>query len=226
MRHRRRIRRAKVASIVLLALVLAGVVAFGVDRGIAFGRRLWAEHHRPAPPPPITTTVVSPSTTTIPGSLCTNVQVNTYLYNWRISSGTLYEVVAVTNPSPSQCTLAGYPTVIATSQDGGTLPSSNRLVASLGVSTETAPAPVIVSASGGSWFEFSYSVACTTVLASGSQTSVVPGDCFGGATLGIVITQGAAALQVNQPVRFDYGVAGFSVGPFQAGSPPNSPPVG
>jgi uncharacterized protein DUF4232 len=225
-RHRRMVRRMKITSVVLLALVVGAAVAFGIDKGISFGRHLWAEHHRPAPPPASTTTVFAPSTTTIPGTPCSSAQLNAYLYNWRITSGTLYEVVAVTSRSSTPCTLAGYPMVVATGQDGGALPSSNRPVVSLGVPTATSPAPVTVSAGQGSWFEFSYPVNCTTILAPGSQTSVVPGDCFQGTTLGVFVSQGATALAVNQPLQFTYGVAGFSVGPFQQGIPPSSPPVG
>ena len=225
-RHRRRVRRAKIASVVLIALVVAGAAALGVDKGIAFGRRLWAEHHRPAPPSPTTTTVFSPSTTTIPGTLCTSTQLNAYLYNWRIASGTLYEVVAVTGRSSAPCTLTGYPKVIASGSDGQDLLSPNSPVVSLGVTAgAAAPAPVEVTPGQGAWFEFTYPVACTTVLGPGPQASVAPGDCFEGATLGVVVAPGAAALHVNQPVRFDYGVAGFSVGPFRAGNPPSSPPV-
>jgi hypothetical protein len=35
-----------------------------------------------------------------------------------------------------------------------------------------------------------------------------------------------SSLLVTEPLRFDYGIDGFEVGPFQPGSPPSSPPVG
>jgi hypothetical protein len=225
-RHRRWARRTKIASLVVLVVAVGSAVAFGIDKGITFGRHLWAEHHRPPPPPASTTTVFTPSTTTLPGTPCSSDQLDAYLYAWRITSGTLYEVVAVTSRSSTPCTLAGYPMVVATGQDGGTLPSANRPVVGLGVSTETSPVPVTLAAGQTSWFELSYPVTCTTILGPGSQTSVAPGDCFQGTTLRVAVSQGATPLAVNQPLQFTYGVAGFSVGPFQTGIPPRSPPVG
>ena len=224
-RHRRRVRRAKVASVTILVLLLGGGVAFGIDKGVAFGRRLWAEHHRPAPPTSTTTTLFTPSTTTVTGTLCTGAQVNAYLYNWRITSGTLYEVVALGNRSSTPCTLAGYPTLTALGTDSQALPSPNRSDASLGVAPGAPTAPVALASGQAGWFEFTYPVICSTVLAPGPQSSVVPGDCFEGVTLGVSVAQGSTTLLVNQPLRFDYGAAGFTVGPFQPGTPPSSPPV-
>jgi len=241
-RRRRRARLAKIASLVLLALVLAGTAAFGVDRGIVFGRHLWARLHRPSPPTSTTTTLYSAPPTTLPAPQCDDRQTNAYLYDWEITSGTLYEVVALTNTSSSPCSLAGYATLVATDQNGAALPSPNHAQASLGAGAGASPTPVLLTPDGQAWFEFSYPVTCSQVLVPGPTEAVVPGDCFEGATLAVSVsgggtttagttagtTTGGAAtttLDVRQPVRFTYGVEGFAVGPFASGTPPASPPV-
>jgi len=224
-RRRRWARAARVTSIVLLVLVLGGAAAFGIDRGIVYGRHLWARLHRPSPPAPTTTTLYSAPTTTLPAAACTDAGLDAYLYNWRITSGTLYEVVAVTNTSATPCALAGYPTLVALGQTGADLPSPNHQQASLGGGAGATAAPVLVGPRQLAWFEFSYPVACSTVLVPSASEAVVPGDCFEGATLGISVSTGAGALEVDQPVRFTYGIQGFAVGPFGAGNPPASPPV-
>jgi hypothetical protein len=76
------------------------------------------------------------------------------------------------------------------------------------------------------WFELTYPVACATVLADGQPASGATGECYRGASLGVVVPRATAAVEVAQPLGFTYGVAGFAAGPFGLGTPPSSPPVG
>jgi Domain of unknown function (DUF4232) len=226
-RRRRRARVAKVLGIVLAVVVLGGLAAFGIDRGVVYGRRLWAEHHRPAPPSVTTTTTFAIPATTITGPpLCLDSQVRGYLYNWRITSGTLYETVALEAASPTPCTLYGYAALTASADGGVTLPSPNSHVASLGATGAAQPSQVTIATGQAAWFELTYPVTCTTVLAPGPAASVSPGDCFRGSSLGVLVPGGTTPIAVTQPLRFNYGVAGFRVGPFWPGTPPGSPPVG
>jgi Protein of unknown function (DUF4232) len=225
-RRRRRVRVAKVIAAVLAVVVLGGLAAFGVDRAVVYGRRLWVEHHRSAPQPVTTTTFAIPSTTIAGPPLCLDSEVRGYLYNWRITSGTLYETVALDATSPTPCTLQGYAALTATGEGGATLPSPNADVASLGTAGATQPSPVTLAAGQGAWFELTYPVTCTTVLAPAPAPSVSPGDCFQGSSLGVLVPGGTTPIAVTQPLRFTYGVAGFRVGPFWPGSPPGSPPAG
>jgi hypothetical protein len=223
-RHRRRVRRAKVASLAVLTVVLVGAAAFGIDRGVVFAHHLWAEHHRPVTAPSASTTT---TTTTVPGPpRCAPTQLNAYLYDWRITAGTLFEVVALANTSASPCTLAGYVGLSVTAPGGATLPGPVHDDPALGGAAGTSTVPVPVMSGQRAWFELTYPVACASVLAQGQQPSGAPGQCYEGGSLGVLVPQATAALEVTQPLRFTYGTAGFAVGPFGSGTPPSSPPVG
>jgi len=224
-RHRRRIRRAKVTTLTVLIVVALGAAAFGIDRGVVFAHHLWAEHHRPVAQPVATTT--APTTTTIPGPpRCTTAQLNAYLYNWRITAGTLYEVVAMTDTSAAPCTLAGYVGLSVTAPGGGTLAAPVHDDPTVGSAAGAATAPVPMTSGQRAWFEFTYPVTCTSVLPAGQQSSGTPGECYQGLSLGVVAPQAATPILVAQPLRFTFGTAGFTVGPFGPGTPPSSPPVG
>ena len=221
--RRRRERRAKIASLVVLVLITASAAAFGVDRGVVFAHHLWAEHHRPAPAPTTTTTT---TTATIPGlPRCASAQLEAYLYNWQILSGTLYEVVAVDDTSTAPCTLAGYVGLSVAAPGGGTLPAPVHDDPTLGAGAGTSVTPVPVAPGQRAWFEFTYPVTCATVLSPGQVSSGAPGDCYQGASLGIIVPQATTALDVMQPLHFTYETSGFTVGPFGSGTPPRSPPV-
>ena len=153
-------------------------------------------------------------------------QLHAYLYGWRINAGTLYEVVALPNASAVPCTMAGYASFFVASPGGGPLPAPVQDDPALGASGGASTAPVAVPPGQQAWFELTYPVTCGTVLTGGQQASGAPGECYQGASLGILVPRATAALTVAQPLRFTYGVAGFAVGPFGSGTPPPSPPVG
>jgi len=223
-RRRRRERQAKIASLSVLVLIAASAAAFGIDRGVVFARHLWAEHHRPAPASSATTTMAT-TTTTIPGPpRCASTQLNAYLYNWQILAGTLYEVVAVADSSGAPCTMAGYVGLSVSAPGGGTLPAPVHDDPTLGAGAGTSVAPVPLLPGQRAWFEFTYPVTCVTVLAPGQEPSG-PDACYEGATLGVIVPQATQALDVTQPLRFTYGISGFTVGPFASGTPPPSPPT-
>jgi len=224
-RRRRRLRRTKIASVTLLVLTVLGAAAIGVNQGVVFARHLWAEHHRHTAPPS-TTTTAAPTTTTIPGPpLCASAQLNAYLYNWRITNGILFEVVALADTSTTPCTLAGYVSLSVAAAGGGTLPTPVDHDPTLGAAAGASAVPVPVASGQRAWFEFTYSVACTTVLSPGEAPSGAQGECYEGASLGVIVPQATTALEVGQPLRFTYGTVGFTVGPFGSGTPPASPPV-
>jgi hypothetical protein len=225
-RHRRRMHRAKIASLIFLVLVVVGAAAIGIDRGVVFARHLWAEHHRPAAPPSTTTTTAATTTTIAGPPRCASAQLNAYLYNWRITDGTLYEVVVLADTSATPCTLDGYVGFSVTAAGGGTLPAPVHDDPILGAAAGASAVPVTVVSGQRAWFEFTYPVTCATVLSPGQASSGAPGECYEGAFLGVIVSQATMALEVIQPLRFTYGTAGFTVGPFGSGTPPASPPVG
>jgi hypothetical protein len=225
-RQRRWARVVKVASWTLLAVVVCGAAALGIDRGVVYGRHLWARLHRPAPPTTTTTTLYSAATTTLAGARCADTQLNGYLYNWVIQTGTLYEVVALTNRSTTPCVLAGYPALTALDPAGSALPSPNHPEASLGAGAGAGPAAVTLGPGQQGWFEFSYPVTCSNVIVPNGSQAVVPGDCFAAATLKVTVPLGSTGSTITQPVRFTYGIQGFAVGPFAAGTPPPRPTAG
>jgi hypothetical protein len=225
-RHRRRMHRAKIASLIFLVLVVVGAAAIGIDRGVVFARHLWAEHHRPAAPPSTTTTTAATTTTIAGPPRCASAQLNAYLYNWRITDGTLYEVVVLADTLATPCTLDGYVGFSVTAAGGGTLPAPVHDDPILGAAAGASAVPVTVVSGQRAWFEFTYPVTCATVLSPGQASSGAPGECYEGAFLGVIVSQATMALEVIQPLRFTYGTAGFTVGPFGSGTPPASPPVG
>lgn len=217
--------------LVLLGIAAAGTAAFGVDRAVAYGRKLWAEHHPAAP----TTTdvplsrVTTSTTTTLPGPpRCTGTDLAGYLFNWQTVGGTLYEDVQVRSSAPSPCTLAGYPTLGAEDADGLALPAPNHQVSSLGSTTGFAastPAPVVVPAGGTAWFELSFSNVCGQVLETATAPPDVANACYAGARLLVTPPSSPTPVVVDQPLPFTYATTGLSVGPFLAGAPPSAPPV-
>jgi hypothetical protein len=205
---------------------VVGAAAIGIDRGVVFARHLWAEHHRPAAPPSTTTTTAATTTTIAGPPRCASAQLNAYLYNWRITDGTLYEVVVLADTSATPCTLDGYVGFSVTAAGGGTLPAPVHDDPILGAAAGASAVPVTVVSGQRAWFEFTYPVTCATVLSPGQASSGAPGECYEGAFLGVIVSQATMALEVIQPLRFTYGTAGFTVGPFGSGTPPASPPVG
>jgi len=223
-RRRRRLRRTKIASLTLVVLIVLGAAAIGIDRGVVFAHHLWAELHHPVARPSTTTTTAA---TTIPGPPpCASAQLNAYLYNWRITNGTLDEVVALADTSATPCTLAGYVSLSVAAVGGGTLPAPVDHDPTLGAAAGASTVPVSVASGQRAWFEFTYSVTCATLLSPGQAPSGAPGECYEGASLGVIVPQATAALEVAQPLRFSYGTLGFTVGSFGSGTPPTSPPVG
>jgi hypothetical protein len=224
-RQRRWARLGKVAGITVLVVVVGGAAAFGIDRGVVYGRHLWARLHRPAPPTPTTTTLYSAPTTTLAGTRCADAQLTGALYTWAIQAGTLYEVVALTNRSTTPCVLAGYAALTAIDTTGAALPSPNHEQSALGTGVDPSPTGVLIGPGQQGWFELSYPVSCTTVLVPGPSEAVAPGDCFEAATLKVTVPLGSVGIVVNQPVKFTYGIQGFAVGSFAAGPPPHRPVV-
>jgi len=224
LRRRRRERRTKLASLVVLVLVVAGAAAIGVDRAVVFVRHLLPQHHHHIASRVTPSTTVA--TTTIPGPpRCTSEQLQAYLFNWQITAGVLYEDVALADASSAPCTLAGFVGLSVIAPGGGTLPSPVSDAAGLGASAGASTTPVALSPGGRAWFELSYPVNCSMVLAPGQASSTAPGDCYQGATLGVVVPGATNTLDVDQPLSFTYGTAGFTVGPFGSQAPPSAPPT-
>ena len=146
--------------------------------------------------------------------------------NWRSISGTTYETVSLTNISLSPCTLLGYPGLAVNSANGTALPAATQDVATMGVSTGSAPAAperVVVAPEARAWFELSYPDVCDIILTPGSAPTASPNVCYEGKWLQITPPRTSSPLLVPEPLRFTYGIAGFDVGPFGTGLPPPLP---
>ncbi|HTZ09519.1 MAG TPA: DUF4232 domain-containing protein [Acidimicrobiales bacterium] len=230
-RRRRRMRRVRTALLVAVGVLGAGGAAFGIDRMVV------ALHHyyagRPGPKGSSTTSgaggSITSTTSTVPGPpACQSPQLGASVYYWIGTGSAIYEIVTLNNIGGSVCTLAGYPTLGASAADGTPLPAPTTDVATLGSVPGGAPAattPVSLAPGTRAWFEVSFPENCDQVLAPGASAAGVANACYAGTYLQVTPPRAANPLLVNEPLHFDYGTAGFQVGPFQSTPPPSRPPV-
>ena len=216
--------------LVACAVVVAGGLAYGMDRLVIVGHRLYVKdvEHGNGVTQAVPTSAPTTTTSTIPGPpLCTSPQLNAYLDRWLISDATLYEIVVLTNISEVPCSLVGYTGLGASGENGVVLSAPVSDVATLGaVAGSVASASVVLVPGAQAWFEVSYSVACSVVLGPGEVATGAPNECYAGSDLQVIVPQATSALLITEPLRFTFGTAGFQVGPFQGGPPPSSPPLG
>lgn len=224
-RRRRALRRARLGALALVGLVVAGAAGYGVVEGIAYGRHLWSAINPKVTTPSVTTAPGSTTTSSAGPPACQSAQVDAYLSHWLITGGTLYEIVGLDDTSANPCTLAGYASLAVTSPDGGIVPALLHDDATLGSSGGAATTPLAMVAGQRAWFEISYPVSCTQILAPGATSSGAAGDCYQGTTLLVLSSSPGTGASVPQPLHFTYGASGITVGPFGAGTPPPSPPV-
>jgi len=230
-RRRRWWRRIRRTLLVVCSLVVLAGLAYGVDRAVVVGHRLYVEkveHHNGAFLPASSTSSPATTSTTVPGPPpCTTPQLTGYLDHWQIVGGTLFEIVVLTTTSAVPCSLTGYPALVVSGQGGVTPPAPVSDVATLGaVAGAGTPIPVVLATGAQAWFELSYPVACTVVLAPGAPAPGNTNECYVGGDLQVTPPQATGALSIPQPLRFTYGIVGFQVGPFQGGPLPSSPPIG
>ncbi len=233
-RRRRRRHRLRLALLVLLATTAVLGAAFGIDRLAVAVHKFYDEHHHSHPRATGPTTKdTSTTTTTAPGPPhCGSAQLSAVVADWRNTGSAVEESVALTNISPTTCTLAGYPVLGAAAQNGTALPATNDDLATFGNPTTTGttfptgtasgttvpPGPVSLVHGARASFEFAYADTCTTVLAPGGQATGAANECYPGVWLEVTPTAGSSPLIVTVPVHLTYGTSGFEVGPFQAGS--------
>jgi hypothetical protein len=226
-RRRRLWRRARVALTVVFVIVAAGGAAFGIDRMVVALRKYYASPSHVTRGTADASPSTTPSTTTASGPPnCVSGQLSGTVSNWDAINGVLYEIVSLTNISLSSCTLLGYPGLAVNSANGTALPAATQDVATMGVSNGAAPAApgrVVVTPEQRAWFELSYPDVCNQILTPGSAPTAVPDACYEGKWLQITPPKTVSPLLVPEPLRFDYGVVGFDVGPFGTGSPPPLP---
>jgi len=230
-RRRRWWRRIRRALAVVCSLLVLGALAYGVDRLVVLGHRLYAEdveHHGAPIVPTESTSVPTTTTTTAPGPPpCTSPQLDAYLDHWQIVGATLYEIVVLDDTSAALCSLTGYPALAVSGPDGSAPPAPVDDVATLGaVAGPGTATPVDLDPGSQAWFEVSYSVSCSVVLRPFAPATGAPGQCYEGSELEITPPHATSPLAIAQPLGFTYGTAGFQVGPFQGGPLPASPPLG
>jgi hypothetical protein len=238
-RRRRMVRRLRVGVLVVAVVLASGGAAFGIDRMVVSLHRYYSS----GPHRTTTTTTVAPVTTTTqagpPG--CVGGQLTGTVPNWRSSSGSMYEIVELTNVSLTPCRLEGYPLLAVNSSNGTALPAAAQEVATLGQApvgadtspgigvssqpTGAGPVPVVVAPRQRSWFELAYGDVCDQILAPGSGPTTGNDVCYGGSILQITPPHTASPIIVTEPVRLNYQVAGFQVGPFEPGDPPGEVPI-
>jgi len=81
----------------------------------------------------------------------------------------------------------GYVGLSVTAPGGATLPSPVHDDSALGASAGASAVPVPVVSGQQAWFEFTYPVACSTLLAPGQVSAGAPGECYQGASLGVLV---------------------------------------
>jgi Protein of unknown function (DUF4232) len=224
-RRRRVWRRVRRVVLVVAVTVGAAAAAFGIDRMVV------ALHKYYASPAHVTRGTGAPATVPTTTSAsgppnCVSGQLSGTVTNWQGINGTLYEIVSLTNISLSQCTLLGYPGLAVNSDNGTALPAAAQDVATMGASTGGAPAspaPVVLAPETRAWFELSYPDVCNDILTPGAPPSANPHACYEGKWLQITPPKTTSPLLVIEPLRFTYGIVGFDVGPFSAGTPPPLP---
>ncbi len=225
--QRRRLwRRARKAILVAVVLIAVAAGAFGIDRMVVALHKYYATPaHGGARHNPVAST--APTTSTVSGPPgCVSGQLNGTVTNWEGINGTMYETVTLTNISLSPCTLLGYPGLAVNSANGTALPAATQDVATMGTSTDAAPAgptAVVVAPEGRAWFELSYPDICSLILTPGAPPTANPNACFEGKWLQITPPRTSSPLLVPEPLLFNYGIVGFDVGPFGSGPPPPLP---
>ena len=176
-RRRQVWRRARIGVLVAGATIAVGSAAFGIDRMVVALHRYYGGH---SPTHPTTQpTVPSASTTTAspgpPG--CVGAALTGSVANWQATAGTTYEIVVLTNISPSGCALSGFPGLAANAQNGTALPAGARDVPTLGLNPgatpPSGPAPVSVAPGSAAWFELAFSDVCSQVLTPGAAATNV-----------------------------------------------------
>ncbi len=226
-RRRQRWHRARVAILVVVVTVAVGGAAFGIDRMVVALRKYYASPSHVTKSTTDAAPSSTPTTTTASGpGNCVSGQLSGTVTNWQGINGTMYETVSLTNISLSPCTLLGYPGLAVNSANGTALPAATQDVATMGVSNGAAPATpgrVVVAPEQRAWFELSYPDLCNVILTPGSAPTATPNACYEGKWLQITPPRTSSPLLVPEPLRFDYGVVGFDVGPFGTGTPPPLP---
>jgi hypothetical protein len=225
-RRRRIWRRARVAGLVLGAAITVAAAVFGVDRMVVALHRYYATPSQGSGRghPSTSTTPTTTSTSGPPN--CVSGQLSGTVTNWQGINGTMYETVSLTNISLSPCTLLGYPGLAVNSANGTALPAATQDVATMGASpggSAAGPVPVVLAPEARAWFELSYPDVCSVILTPGATPSASPNSCYEGKWLQVTPPKTASPLLVPEPLVFSYGIAGFNVGPFSAGSPPPLP---
>jgi len=230
-RRRRLLRRLRVGVLVVAIVVACGAAAFGIDRMVVSLHRYYAGHGGPAAS---STTVVAgaptPTVTATPGPpACTSPQLSVGVWYWIGTGTSIYEILTMSNISGTPCTLVGYPTLGASAFDGAALPAPATDDPSLGSVPGGPPAssaPVTLGPGTRAWFELGFPDNCSVVLVPGAAAPAGVSDaCYRGNYLEVTPPRATSPLLVTEPFHFDYGVAGFDVGPFQGGEPPRTPPV-
>ena len=242
-RKRRRIRRLKIGSLAIGALILAAAAAFGIDQAVIAARHLSAKIFPPTPSTsaPKSTTTSSTSTTTVPpGPSCSAPGMSAVVYDWQRSGSNIYEVVALLNTTSAPCSVYGYPDVAVPGSVPGMVPETK--VPGLGVApgsaaagstttypastpgatttavptTTSASAPDVLSQGQRAWFELSFSDTCS---------ASAPGGCLSATALSVTLFAGQPPIALGQPQTFTFGAVGFEVGPVQGGTIPSAPVV-
>lgn len=231
-RRRRRWQRLRLALLVVAAAVVVVAAAVGIDRLAVVVHKFYAEHHHTQKRASgVTNPTTSTTSTTAPGpARCQSPQLSAVVSDWRETSGSVQEVVGLSNLSLATCSLAGYPVLGAVAQNGTPLPAPNSDTATIGtvgdvgttaaVGTTTPSATVILAHGARASFELSYSDTCDHVLQPGEAATGAPNECYGGVWLEVTPTPGSSPLIVTQPIHLSYATSGLEVGPFQAGSGP------
>jgi hypothetical protein len=228
--RRRLLRRLRFASLLVGGLTVVAAGTLGVYDGVGLVRRVWDAHHRrPLAALSRTAKRTATSTTTTSASgppACTAGQAAAGQSHWQVTGGTLYEIVVLDATSASPCTLSGYAGLSPTAPGGATLSAPVHDDAGLGAQAGASTAPVVLGPGQPAWFEVSYPVTCTSVLASPRAPTGTPGQCERGGSLGVLLPQSTTPLDVAQPLGFTFAATGFDVGPFSSGAPPGSAPTG
>jgi hypothetical protein len=230
-RRRRLLRRARIGSFVAAIAVVAGGLAFGIDRMVVSLYHYYGGNNKALAHTPTTSRTVPPSTTTTAAGPpdCASSGLGAVVSNWQAAAGVMYQTISLTNISDAPCTLAGYPTLGVTSSDGTPLPAPTSNVPELGATTAGATGPttsmVALAPQAVGWFEISYPEVCYQILTGGTPPTSSPDQCYAGTILEVTPPGATSPLLVTEPIRFNYQTSGFMVGPFLPGPAPHEPPI-
>ncbi len=179
-RRRRWWRRIRRTLLVVCSVVVVCGLAYGVDRAVVAGHRLYVEdvEHHDGAVQPASTTPLPATTTSMPGAPpCTSPELTGYLDRWQIVGGTLYEIIVLTTASATPCALTGYPGLGVSGPGSVAPPAPVSQVATLGANPGVStPTPVVLTTGSQAWFEESYSVACQLLLAPGAPATDAPNE--------------------------------------------------